>query len=144
MATYRNIITGEVRDISDDLMSSWVAAGNPKASEWQPYSPPVPPPPPPAPDWLGFAGWLYQFPPIAAAMEAARASTDPQGEPATTGLPAAMDEARLRGNYPAFSQTWGQFLLASAMAPEVLAAIVARAVECHLPAEFVAALQPQQ
>ena len=100
------------------------------------------PPPPPVADWLGFAGWLYQFPPIAAGMDAARLSTDPQGEPATTGLPTALDEARLRQNYPAFSLTWGLFLLASQMPPEALVAIVAKASERNLPAEFVAALQP--
>jgi hypothetical protein len=101
-------------------------------------------PPPPASDWLGFAGWLYQFPPIMAGMDAARHSTDPQGEPATTGLPAAMDEARLRANYPAFAQTWGQFLLASGMAAGDLAQIVAKASDCNLPPEFITALQPQQ
>jgi hypothetical protein len=102
----------------------------------------TPPPPPPVADWLAFAGWLYQFPPIAAGMDAARLSTDPQGEPATTGLPTALDEARLRQNYPAFSLTWGLFLLASGMAPEALGAIVAKASECNLPAEFITALQP--
>jgi hypothetical protein len=96
------------------------------------------------PDWLGFAGWLYQFPAIMAAMDTARHSTAPQGEPATTGLPAAMDEARLRANYPAFAQTWGQFLLASGMAPADLAAIVTKASVCNLPTEFIEALQPQQ
>lgn len=96
----------------------------------------------PDPDWLAFAGWLYQFPPIAAGMDAARLSTDPQGEPATTGLPTALDEARLRQNYPAFSLTWGLFLLASGMPPEALGAIVAKAAECNLPAEFITALQP--
>ena len=99
-------------------------------------------PPPPAPDWLGFAGWLYQFPEIAEAMAVARLSTEPQGEPATTGLLAAMDEARLRQNYPAFAQTWGQFLLASGMGPEALGQIVAKAAACHLPAPFIEALQP--
>ena len=99
-------------------------------------------PPPPAPDWLGFAGWLYVFAPIAQAMEAARLSTDPQGEPATTGLPAALQEARLNQNYPAWAATWGQFLLASAMPPEALAEIVDKATACNLPAEFIAALQP--
>ena len=101
----------------------------------------VEPPPPPA-DWLSFVGWLSQFPPIAAAMDAARLSTEPQGEPATTGLPTALDEARLRENYPAFSLTWGLFLQASGMPVEALGAIVAKAAECNLPAEFIAALQP--
>jgi hypothetical protein len=100
------------------------------------------PPPPVVAEWLPFAAWLYQFPAMMSAMESARGSTDPQGEPATTGLPAAMDEARLRENYPAFAQTWGQFLLASQMVPADLAAIVGKAADCHLPAEFLAALQP--
>jgi hypothetical protein len=99
-------------------------------------------PPPPGPDWLGFAGWLYVFPPIAAAMEAARLSTNPQGEPATTGLPAALQEARLNQNYPAWAATWGQFLLASGMSLEPLTEIVGKATAYHLPAEFIAALQP--
>jgi hypothetical protein len=97
----------------------------------------------PEPDWLGFAGWLYVFPPIAAAMEAARLSTDPQGEPATTGLPAALQEARQNENYPAWAATWGQFLLAGQMPPEALAEIIAKALACNLPADFIAALQPQ-
>lgn len=115
-------------DLNGTIRYGWTVAAIPVA--------------PPAADWLGFAGWLYQFPPIAAGMDAARLSTDPQGEPATTGLPTALDEARLRQNYPAFSLTWGLFLLASGMAPEAIGAIVAKALECNLPAEFVAALQP--
>jgi hypothetical protein len=102
---------------------------------------PIEPPAPPA-DWLGFAGWLYGYPPIMDGMATARASRDPQGEPATTGLPAAMDEARLRQNYVAFALSWGQFLAASAMSGEALAAIVEKADACHLPAEFIAALSP--
>lgn len=99
-------------------------------------------PPAPLPDWLGFAGWLYVFPPIATAITAARLSTDPQGEPATTGLPAALQEARLNQNYPAWAATWGQFLLASGMSIGPLSEIVGKAMACHLPAEFIAALQP--
>jgi hypothetical protein len=103
---------------------------------------PAPPPPPSAADWDTFVGWLYQFQPIAVGMSEARLSTDPQGEPATTGLPTALDEARLRQNYPAFSLAWGLFLLASRMPPEALGAIVTKASQCHLPADFLAALQP--
>ena len=105
----------------------------------EPLTPP--PPPEPAADWLGFAGWLYGFEPMAAGMAHARNSVDPQGEPATTGLPAAMDEARLRKNYPAFALSWAVFLAASAMPAADLAQIVAKAQACNLPAEFVAALQ---
>jgi hypothetical protein len=96
----------------------------------------------PGPDWLGFAGWLYVFPPIAVAMATARASTSAQGEPATTGLATALQDARLNQNYPVWQATWGQFLLASNMAPEPLGQIVARAIECNLPAEFIATLAP--
>lgn len=103
------------------------------------------PPPPPAPlppDWLTFAGWLFSFPPMAAAMATARASSSPQGEPATTSLPAAMDEARLRANYVPFALGWAQFLAAAQMPPAALAEIVAEAEADRLPPEFIAALQP--
>jgi hypothetical protein len=96
----------------------------------------------PDPDWDTFVAWLYQFPPISTGMDAARRSTDPQGEPATTGLATTLDEARLRKSYQPFALAWGLFLLASGMAPEALGAIVAKAVECNLPAEFITALQP--
>lgn len=100
------------------------------------------PPPPPVADWDTFVAWLYQFPPISTAMGAARLSTDPQGEPATTGLATALDEARLRESYQPFALAWGLFLLASQMPPEAIGAIVAKASGCNLPAKFVAALQP--
>lgn len=144
MALYRNTATGEIRDLDDALIAAWQAAGNPKGEQWQPYvAPPEPPPEPPAPipDWLGFAGWLYGFPAMAAAMEAARASRDPQGEPATTGLPTAMDEARLRANYTPFAISWALFLQASGLSGDDLAEIIAKAATCNLPPEFVAALE---
>ena len=117
-----------------DLVALTVTRG------WQVLPPP--PPPAPAPDWAGFATWLYQFPAMASAMAAARESTDPQGEPATTGLPAAMDEARLRANYLPFAQGWALFLAASGLTETNLAAIVNMAELCHLPPDFLAALQP--
>ena len=123
----------------------WVQMTEPEFAEWLALQPPPPPPPEPAPDadWLGFAGWLFRFPPMAEAMNAARVSTSDQGEPATTALPAAMQEARLNENYPAWAATWGQFLLASGMSIEPLTEIVGKAIACHLPADFIAALQPQ-
>lgn len=144
MALYRNLTTGEIRDIDDALMAAWEANGNPKAQQWESYTPPPPEPPtPPEPpaDWLGFAGWLYGFAPMMDAMNAARASHDPQGEPATTGLPAALQEARA-GNTMAFALSWAQFLAASSMDAADLAEIVGKAGLCRLPPEFIAALQP--
>jgi hypothetical protein len=144
MALYRNTSTGEIRDINDGLLAAWRAAGNPKGEHWESYTlPPLPPPLPP-PDWLTFAGWLFSYPPMATAMAAARASTSHQGEPATTSLPAAMDEARLRQNYVPFAAAWALFLQAAAMPADALAEIVAEAQADRLPDEFVAALQPGQ
>ena len=105
-----------------------------------PLEPPAPPEP--TPDWLGFAAWLFQFEPMADAMETARASRDPLGEPCTTALPAAMDDARLRANFVPFALSWSQFLAASGLPAAEVAAIVAKATACHLPAQFIAALQP--
>ena len=79
---------------------------------------------------------------MATAMAAARASENAQGEPVTTGLPTAMNEARLHQNYAAFALSWSVFLAASAMPAPDLAEIIAKAQACHLPAEFVAALSP--
>ena len=103
---------------------------------------PQPPPPMPPPDWLTFAGWLFSYSPMATAMAAARSSTTHQGEPATTSLPAAMDEARLRQNYLPFAAAWALFLQAAAMPPDALAEIVAEAQADRLPDEFIYALQP--
>ena len=101
------------------------------------------PPPPVIPDWPGFAAWLYTFPAMMAAIDAARLSTDPQGEPAATSLPTLLVEARDRQNYPAFALSWGLFLQASNMAAGDLGQIVAKAQACNLPGEFLAALQPE-
>ena len=128
----------EITDPDSDDLNGTVTYG------WQ-LTPIAPPPPPAAePDWLGFAGWLYGYGPMAEAMATARASMDPQGEPATTGLPAAMDEARLRQNYVAFALSWGQFLGASQMPAVNIAEIAAKAEACNLPAEFIAALRPMR
>jgi len=98
------------------------------------------PPAPPVADWAGFADWLYDYEPIGLAMETARASTDPRGEPATTALPTAMQEGRA-GNLQAWAKAWWQFLLASQLQPEAAAPILAKAGECHLPVDFIAATQ---
>jgi hypothetical protein len=95
----------------------------------------------PPPDWLGFASWLMNYPPMAAAMESARASTEPQGEPVTSSLPALVAMAQ-DGDCQPFAANWPQFLAAAGAPAETLQPIVAQALACHLPAEFVAALTP--
>ena len=42
---YRNMTTGEVRELPEDLVASWHVAGNPKGLLWEPYVEPPPPPP---------------------------------------------------------------------------------------------------
>lgn len=101
------------------------------------------PKPEPEQQWLEFVEWLYSQPAMMAAMSAARLSTSPQGEPATTALPAALEAARVQQNYPAFAVTWRQFLLASGLPAEALEPIGAKALACNLPAEFIAALLPE-
>lgn len=44
MSLRRNITTGEIREISDEQIAAWLAAGNPKgehySTAWEPYTPP--------------------------------------------------------------------------------------------------------
>jgi hypothetical protein len=47
MSLYKNNQTGEIRDISDDVYSSWISASNPKAAAWESYEYPVIEPSPP-------------------------------------------------------------------------------------------------
>ena len=49
MSLYQHSQTGEVREIDAALIAAWVAAGNPKASVWQAYTPPPTPPAEPDP-----------------------------------------------------------------------------------------------
>lgn len=51
MSLRRNLTTGEIRDIPDEQIAAWLAAGNPKgehySTAWEPYTPPPPEPPGP-------------------------------------------------------------------------------------------------
>lgn len=79
---------------------------------------------------------------MAAAMAAARASSGAQGEPATTALPAALQEARNAQNYVPFATAWAQFIAAANPPAEDLQPILAQAASCNLPPEFIDALMP--
>ena len=95
----------------------------------------------PQPDWHVFVNWLLHYPPMAGAMQAARESTAPQGEPVTSSLPALVLLAR-DGDHLPFATAWPPFLAAAGAPAEALQPIVTQALACHLPAEFVAALTP--
>lgn len=97
---------------------------------------------PPEPAWEQFAGWLFTYGPMKAAMETARANQASQGEPATTSLPVAMDAARTEEKYIIFAVAWNQFLLASGMSAADLGPIIETAQNANLPIEFINSLTP--
>lgn len=52
MPLRKHATTQEVRDIAQELLDGWAAAGNPKLAAWESYTPPEPePPPPPEVPW---------------------------------------------------------------------------------------------
>jgi hypothetical protein len=138
MSTYRNTATGEIRDLDDTLIAAWQTAGNPKAAQWEPFTPPPEPPPAPTPDWATFRGGLLISPEVAALMGAARESGC---EPAVTALPVALEKAQ-SGNMGDFAACWALVARDGQASAELIAELAATAVACHLPAGFVEALQP--
>ena len=96
------------------------------------------PPPAPTPDWATFRGGLLISPEVAALMGAARESGC---EPAVTALPVALEKAQ-QGNLGDFAACWALVARDGQASAELIAELVAGATACHLPAEFVAALQP--
>ena len=138
MSTYRNTTTGEIRDLDDALITDWQAAGNPKAAQWEPFTPPPEPPPAPAPDWATFRGGLLISPEVATLMAAARTAGC---EPGVTALPVALEKAQ-SGNMGDFAACWALVARDGQASAELIAELVATATACNLPAEFVAALSP--
>jgi len=137
MATYRSVVTAEIREIPAELYAAWQAAGNPKASAWEPWEVTPPPPPPPSPDWAQFKATAlgsvslnsvmadaYQSAPVAAGTLAAALLRAEQGEPQD------------------FATTWAAIGQAVTVPHEAVAGFVGVAQACNLPADFVAALQP--
>ena len=96
------------------------------------------PPAPPTPDWATFRAGLLTSADVAQVMTAARAAG---AEPAATNLPMALKDAQA-GQIAEFAACWGMVAAAGGASPEALAALVAAAEACNLPAEFVAALAP--
>jgi hypothetical protein len=133
---YRNIITGEIRELDTDLIAAWQAAGNPKADHWEPYTPPPEPPPVPTPDWSAFRGALLISEGVAAVMAAARAAGC---EPGVTALPVALERAQ-SGDPTDFRACWALVAAAGQASPELIAEMVGLATSCHLPGDFIAAL----
>jgi hypothetical protein len=132
MTTYRNTVTGEVREISDQLIAAWEAASNPKRDGWEAYTPPLPPATAPQPRWLDFGIDLALHPGITALWGALPG-------PVSGALPTALNEAS-KGNPQLFMALWQRIMATGAITPELIGAIAALAAEHHLPAEFIAGL----
>jgi hypothetical protein len=93
----------------------------------------------PAPDWAAFkatalgSASLNQI--LAAAYQAA---------PVAAGaLPLALAQAEAGGNLVDFAAAWAEICAAVAVEPAVIERFQQAARACHLPAAFVAALQPE-
>lgn len=111
-----------VRDATDDEIAAYDEAN------------------PPAPNWATFKGGLLINESVAQIMATARAAGR---EIAVTNLPVALEKAT-SGQPAEFAACWAVVVAAGAADPEALAALTAAAQDCHLPAEFVATLEPNR
>jgi hypothetical protein len=136
MATYRSVITAEIREIPAELYAAWQAAGNPKASAWEPWEV-TPPPPPPSPDWTQFKATALGSVSLNSIMADAY-----QSVPVAAGALAAALLRAEQGEHQDFAITWAAIGQAVTVPPEAAAGFVGVATACNLPADFVAALQP--
>jgi hypothetical protein len=155
MTLYRNITTGEIRDLDDALIAAWQATGNPKAGQWEAYSPPPPPPPaPPSPDWSGFLSQLLLSPTLAGAQLQAQQMIADELQTATgqrqaellrawnalNGLPAVLAAAAPTGGPGLFVDAWSALRQAQLVSPQVAGALTELAQVHHLPADLIDAL----
>jgi hypothetical protein len=99
---------------------------------------PLPPPPPPAPDWESFGSAMLASPGINALLAAALPLTP---APALA-LPATLVGISSGLSYVNFSNAWAAVTAAVPPSAELLAEVLAAAEAAHLPAEFLAILQP--
>jgi len=137
MAAYRSVVTAEIREIPAELYAAWQAAGNPKASAWEPWEVTPPPPPPPSPDWAQFKATALGSASLNSVMADAY-----QAAPVAAGALAAALLRAEQGEHQDFATTWAAIGQAVTVPPEAVAGFVGVAQACNLPADFVAALQP--
>jgi len=101
---------------------------------------PIEPPPPP-PDWAQFRDTAINSPMLDQILNQAYASGDPVAVRHAAGLLPAYLLAEVNGAAP-FARAWQSLVNLMSIGPEVIAAAVAAAEAAHLPAAFIAALQP--
>jgi hypothetical protein len=93
-------------------------------------------PAPPAPDWTRFKAIAMGSDSLKEIMLVAY-----QENPQSAGFVATGLKEAERGELADFATAWAMVVGAANVPPEVIAGFVAVATACHLPAEFVAALE---
>ena len=138
MSTYKNTATGEVREFSDELISAWEAANNPKRLEWEAYTPPAPEPPSPEPRWVAFGAVLLADPAINAMLGAALSAAPAAAMAIPVGLGKAAD-----GDSRVFMMSWVSAIGLGLISAELIAHVQELAAAYDLPPEFIAGLAPE-
>ena len=139
MSTYRNAATGEIRDLDDELIASWQSAGNPKAAQWESFTPPPEPPPeplPPQPRWAEFGLLVLEMPEVKGIFAQAIAAGE---APLAVGLGVALGKAA-DGQSALFLGIWAKAIALGLVTPELNGQVQALATAFDLPAEFIAGL----
>ena len=135
MSTFRNITTGEVRDIDAALIFAWQAAGNPKAEMWEAYTPPDPEPESAAPRWVQFGVALGTAPVVNVFV-----ATLAQAAPVLHLMIGVGLGQASQGDPQTFLGGWAQCRAAGLVSAELLAGVVVMAGAYDLPSDFIAAL----
>jgi hypothetical protein len=101
---------------------------------------PIEPPPPP-PNWAQFRETAINSPMLDQILNQAYASGNPEIMRRAAELIPLYQLAEYNGAAP-FGRAWQSLVNLMSIGPEVIAAAVAAAEAAHLPAAFIAALQP--
>lgn len=136
MGTFKNINTGEIRDLPLELVDAWIASGNPKASVWEAWEV-VPPPILPEANWAQFKDVALNSSTLKSIMLQAY-----EVSPVAAGALAAALLRAEQGDYADFAASWNTITQAVIVSPEAIAGFVGVAQTCNLPAEFIAAFEP--
>lgn len=136
MNSYRNSITGEIRDLDAALMAAWQAAGNPKAALWEAYTPPEPDPEPAVARWLEFGAVVMGLAEVKVLLNQAIAIGE---TPLVMGLAVGLGKAA-DGESRVFIGAWRQAVAGNLVPVELITQVQALAVSFDLPAEFIAGL----
>lgn len=137
MNLYRNTVTGEIRELDPELIASWQAVGNPKASQWEPYSPPSPQPSEPQPDWATFKTQAIESVALNTILLEAYSSA-----PVAAGALASALLRAEQGNIADFCSTWAAICAAVPSSLTSIPGFQQVASACNLPLEFINSLDP--